>query len=400
MISVPQALALILKSIRPLAAVRLPLADCLKRVLSEDISASVDIPPFSNSAMDGWAVRSRDAQRASARRPVLLAITGDLPAGASPRRPVRPGETIRIMTGAAIPPGADAVVRSEDSREVRSRVKILVPAAPGLNIRRAGESVRRGETVLRRGQILRPPEIGLLASLGIPTVKAIPAPRVAVISTGNELRPLGGKLTPGKIFDCNRYSLTALVAEYGGIPVPFGIVGDREAAIRTAFRRARGCDLVLTSGGVSVGEHDLVKKVLTDSGGKIDVWRIAMKPGKPLTFGSLSGRPFFGLPGNPVSAIVSFLLFVRPALLAMQGKAGVNLREERAVLEEDFGEISDRTQFVRAVLVRRRGRLYARPTGPQGSGIPLSLVLADGLIVIPPRRRLKKGARVRALRLD
>jgi molybdopterin molybdotransferase len=304
------------------------------------------------------------------------------------------------MTGAAIPPGADAVVRSEDSRREGNKVKILARAAAGLNIRRAGESVRRGETVLGRGKVIRPQEIGLLAALGIRAVKVVPGPRVALISTGNELKPLGGTLAPGMIFDCNRHSLSALVVKYGGVPVPLGIVPDREKAIREALLKARDCDLVLTSGGVSVGEFDLVKKALKDSGGKIAVWRIAMKPGKPLTFGSIAGRPFFGLPGNPVSAIVSFLLFVRPALLALQEKESGGLPEEKATLEEDFSELSDRTQYVRSVAVRRGGRLYARPTGPQGSGILKSLVLANALLIVPPGRRLKKGARVRALLLD
>jgi len=400
MMPVSQALALVLKSVRALPPARLRLADCLGRVLAENISAPVDIPPFPNSAMDGWAVRSSDVRSVTDRRPVLLFVAGSLRAGAKPPRTLRPQEAIRIMTGAAIPPDADAVVRLEDSAPDGRRVKILVPAEKGLNIRRAGESVRKGETILLRGRVIRPQEIGMLASLGIPRVKAIPSPRVAVISTGDELQKIERNLAPGKIFDSNRYSLSALVVKYGGIPVPLGAVPDREPAIRRALREARGCDLVLTSGGVSVGEHDLVKQVLQDSGGRIAVWRIAMKPGKPLAFGSIGGRPFFGLPGNPVSAIVSFLLFVRPALLALQGKASGGFPEENAILQEDFNETSDRTQFVRVVLVRRGGRLYARPTGPQGSGILKSLLLADGLIVVPPWRRPKKGARLRALLFD
>ena len=376
-------------------------------MLDENIIARENIPPFPNSAMDGYAVRTGDTAGAGRKTPVLLTVIDDLPAGKVTNRRLGEKEAIRIMTGAPLPWGADAVVKVEDASEPRmakraaQTVKIFNKVRKGENVRWAGESVKRGEKVLKKGAVLRPQEIGMLAALGFSTAKVIPAPRVAIISTGDELQEIGGKLAPGKIRDCNRYSLASLVAEYGGIPIPLGITRDRKPELRARLRKALSCDLVLTSGGISVGKYDLVRKVMHEMSGRINVWQVAMKPGKPLSFGTIHGTPVFGLPGNPVSVIVSFWQFVRPALLKIQGKKKLKKPFVEAVLTEDCDEVSERTHLVRAVVTRAGEKYFARPAGDQGSGILRSLVMSNALLLIPPGRGpLKKGERIRVMLVE
>ncbi len=402
MISIEKALATVLASVKPLKSERVEIAESLDRVLAEDIVARDDIPPFSNSAMDGYAVKAADLKSASRRSPCRLPVVEDIPAGRVGSLRIENGRAARIMTGAPVPPGADAVVRVEETREAEGgAVEISAPVRKRENIRRAGENVKKGELVLKKGWTIRPQEIGMLAALGYSSVRVIRRPRVAIISTGDEVQAITEKPVVGKIRDCNRYTLTALVARYGGIPVPLGIVPDRERELKAKFKKALACDLFVTSGGVSVGKYDFVKKVMGEICSTVKVWQVAMKPGKPLSFGLMKGKPVFGLPGNPVSVMVSFLQFVRPALLKMEGKKKLRKPNVRATLSKDCREKTDRTHLVRAIVKKVGGKYYARPSGPQGSGILRSLVLANALLIIPPNRGpVRKGERVRAILID
>lgn len=414
MISIEKALATILADISPLKSKKVEIERCRNRVLDEDIFAPEDIPPFTNSAMDGYAVSAADLRGASSENPRILRVLEDLPAGQVSHRVIRSGEAIRIMTGAPLPSGADAVVMVEDTVTMQNEkckisnekcktenVKILKSVRRGENVRKAGESVRKKELVLKKGKVLRPQEIGMLAALGYPAVKVIPPPEVAIISTGDELQEIGEKLIPGKIRDCNRYSLITMIQQYGGISVPLGFARDREKELKTKFKKALSFDMILTSGGVSVGKYDLVKKVLSEMNGEVKIWQVAMKPGKPLTFGVIRGIPVFGLPGNPVSVIVSFLQFVRPALLKLQGKNKLKKPVVEAVLTKDCDEETGRTHLVRAVVSKKGGKYYVRSTGPQGSGILRSLVLGNSLMIIPPHRGpLKKGEKVAVMLVE
>ncbi len=401
MISIEEALGIILDHVEVLASRRTGLEDCLGRMLGEDIRAREDIPPFTNSAMDGFAVRAGDTGSASPGSPRSFRVLEDLRAGEVTGTAVGEGEAIRIMTGAPLPAGADAVVMVEDTREGKGGVEIRKPVPPGENVRPAGESVRKGEVVLAAGTVLGPPEIGMLAALGYPRPPVIPPPRAAIVTTGDELLEISGELRPGKIRDCNRYSLAAAVRRYGGVPVLLPPPGDQKGELRTRLKEALSGDLVLTSGGISAGKYDLIPEVLRELGGELLIRQVSMKPGKPLTFTVVGETPVFSLPGNPVSVLVSFLQFVRPALLKMQGKKNLSLPEVEATLAEDCREETDRTHLVR-VRVERKGEGYSVwPTGPQGSGILKSLVLADGLMVVPPDSGpLPAGSRVRVLLLD
>lgn len=407
MIKIEEALSIILDHIKPLRSESFDLADCLDRILAQDITACDDIPPFANSAMDGFAVRAADTLGASPEQPVSLIVLEDLPAGSVSRLEVGSGEAIRIMTGAALPSGADSVVKVEDTGSDKieengiERVLIYHEAEDGDHVRAAGESVRRGELVLEQGLLLRPPEIGMLAALGYPRVRIIRPPRVAIISTGDELQNIEEELLPGKIRDCNRYSLAAMVRQYGGSCATLGIAPDRKDHLKKILSLACTTDMILTSGGVSVGKYDLVRAALREMDGELLIDRVAMKPGKPLTFSIVRGIPVFSLPGNPVSVMVSFLQFVRPALLKMQGKTKLRKPEVEAVLMEDCAERTNRTHLVRVKVELEDGIYHVYPAGPQGSGILRSMVLSNGLMVIPPNRGpLKSGERVRVILTD
>ncbi len=412
MISVEEALAYILKHFEPLEPETISILDALDRVLAEDIVSDIDIPPFDNSAMDGYAVRSADVAGASRETPVRLRVVADLAAGYTTEVRVEPGTAIRIMTGAPLPAGADAVIRLEDtsdwerSRQARQvepgrEVDVYLAAPPGENVRPAGEDVRRGERVLAAGTVLRPQEIGLLASLGRAEVSVVRRPRVAVLATGDELLTIDQPLAPGKIRNSNEYSNAALVQRYGGIPIRLGIardtVDDLTAKIQAGLDR--NVDLFLTSAGVSVGDYDVVKDVL-NAEGEMHFWQVRMKPGKPLAFGLIRGVPLIGLPGNPVSAMVSFEQFARPAILKMQGKTRLVKPTVQAVLDDTVTN-SGRRAFVRVIVERRDGEWHARTTGGQGSGVLTSMVRANGLAIIPEGvPRVEAGARVTVQMLD
>lgn len=395
MISVEEALAEILSHVRPLDPERVAVLDALGRVLAEEIVSDIDIPPFDNSAMDGYAVRAADVAGASPESPVRLAVTGSVAAGYVSSGRVEPGTAIRIMTGAPLPDGADAVVPFEDTGDMdRSKEARLEEPASEIEVRRAvhardntrpaGEDIRRGEVAMSPGRVIRPQEIGVLASLGRETVLVHRRPRVAILATGDELLEIHEPLAPGKIRNSNEYTNAALVTRTGGIPIRLGIARDTEADLTAKIRQGleQGADLFLTSGGVSVGDYDVVKDVLGTEG-EMQFWQVNMKPGKPLAFGLLSGGvPLIGLPGNPVSAMVSFEQFARPAILKMLGHRDLDKPTVRAILDEPVTN-SGRRGFIRVVVERRADGYHARTTGEQGSGVLTSMAKANGLAIVP-----------------
>src|SRR2546430_3410819 len=374
------ALARILASVPGLPAVDAPLLDALGLVLAEDIAADRDVPPFRNSAMDGYAVRGDDVASA----PVELRVVGEVAAGAFPDRAVGPGEAMRIMTGAPIPDGADTVVRVEDTDNASDVVTITAATPKGMATRQAGEDLRQGETILQTGTVLRPAEIGLLASVGRANVRVRKRPRVAVFSTGDEIVDLDQPMDRGQIRDSNRYTLASAIRAAGAEPWVRGIVRDSPDALRAALREALAADAIVTSSGVSVGDHDHLKPVLSELG-TIDFWAIAIRPGRPLAFGELRDGerrvPIFGLPGNTVSALLTFEIFVRPALLRMQGRANVSRPRVKARLLEPVDKPDFLRVFARGIHDPEAGTV--RLTGPQGSGILRSMSPANCLIHLP-----------------
>lgn len=378
-ISADEALSRILQHFRPLAPVERALEDALGLVLAEDVRAPNDVPPFANSAMDGYAVRAADVEGATPNAPVRLPVVMDIAAGRTGAE-LGPGAAARIMTGAPLPPGADAVVRFEDTDSGEKVVSIRVGVARWENVRQAGEDVRRGEVVVAAGTLLRPAEIGVLATAGRRRVTVHPRPRVAVLSTGDELVEVDEIPGPGQIRDANRYSLGTAVRAAGGEPALLGIARDTADDLRRALRRAAEEDVIVTSGGVSVGDYDFVKVVMRELG-SMDFWAIQMRPGKPVAFGEIKGTPIFGLPGNPVSCLLTFELFARPALLKMQGRRLLHRPRTTARLGEDVPKPPHLRFFGRAIYERVTGTV--RTTGPQGSGILRSMALANCLLDLP-----------------
>jgi len=396
-LSVEEALERILATVRALDAERVPILEAVGRVLAEEVTADRDIPPHTNSAMDGYAVRGADV----ARVPVRLRVVGEAAAGRPCSVEVMPGAAVRIMTGAPMPAGADTVVPFEQTHADGEWVEVLKATAPGANVRPVGEDVRAGETVLSPGAVLRPQEIGMLAALGRTEVTVIRRPRVAILATGDEVVPPWETPGPGQIRDANSYTVAAQVQRYGGIPLLLGVARDEEALIRDGLRGALAerADIIITSGGVSVGDFDLVKQVLATEG-EIRFWSLNMKPGRPLAFGVVGGVPLVGLPGNPVAAMIATELFVRPALRKMQGFTRWPWPEVRARLADPIARKDGRRHYLRVRLRETPDGLEATLTGDQGSGILKSLVQADGLAVIPEDAgSLPAGAEVRVLLL-
>ena len=396
MLSVDEARQRMLDTIPVLPPEKRQILACTGYVLAEALSAKENIPPFDNSAMDGYAVRAADVKNAAEDNPAVLSVIETIAAGYAPTKQVAPGQASRIMTGAMMPEGADAVVMQEVTQRDADAVKVFKSIDKTGNVRFTGESVTIGQQVMREGKHLRPPEISMLASLNCAEVAVHRKPTVAIVSTGDELTPLGEPLEPGKIRDSNRYGLYAQVEEAGGIPVDMGIAPDDAAETERIFRAAlEKADALITSGGVSVGEHDIVKLVL-EKLGEINFWRVAMKPGKPQAYGIADGKPIFGLPGNPVSSLVVFELFVRPALLKMAGHKELLRPTFKATLTETVTNRDGRVNYMRALLTESGGQYTAETTGPQGSGILHSLILANGLITIPAGATLEPGETVEA----
>ena len=402
MLSVEDALGRVLAAFEPLPPERVPVLETLGQVLAEDIYADMDIPPLTNTAMDGYAVQAADTAGASPEQPVRLRIVYDLAAGYTTDVAVTPGTAIRIMTGAPLPPGADAVVRFEDTERDGEWVHIFKGVPVGKNVRQAGEDVQKGALILPRGTEIRPQEVGMLAALGHKEAWGHRRPRVAILSTGDEVIEVDAPWRPGKIRDANSYSNAAQVVRYGGVPLLLGIARDDVAELTAKIRAGleQGADLFLTSGGVSVGDFDVVKTVLAAEG-EMGFWRVRMKPGKPLAFGHIQSIPLLGLPGNPVSAMVSFELFARPAILKMLGKTRLAKPTVEATLLDEIRRKDNRRHYLRVMLEKRDGGYFARLTGDQGSGILLSMVKAQGLAIIPEDAdHLPAGARVQVMMLD
>jgi molybdopterin molybdotransferase len=392
-ITVAEARETILAAVRPMGMERTPLPDALGRVLAETVTAPWDIPQMDNSAMDGYAVRSADLAGATRERPIVLEVIEDLPAGRVATRAVQPGTATRIMTGAPVPPGADAVVRVEDTEGSGATVRVLVSVPPQENLRPAGEDVRVGQKVLEAGTVLTPAAIGMLAGVGRASVQVTQRPRVAILSTGDELVDVDEERGVGKIIATNGYSLAAQVRECGAAPVSLGIAPDRPEAIEARFREAMQADVIVSSGGVSVGDYDFIKDVLQRLGSDMKFWRVAMKPGHPLVFGLLGGRPAIGLPGNPVSSMVSFEQFIRPALLKIMGHRDIFRPVVRARLRETLRQKVGRTGFVRAIVTREGSGYAVVSTGNQSSGVLLSMVRANGLLIFPAEKaELSEGS--------
>lgn len=400
-IEVEQALDIVLGTVSTLEEETRPILDCLGSMLAEDVPADMDIPPFDNSAMDGYALIAADTAGASPEKPVSLRVIADLPAGYPPQSMVRSGEAVRIMTGAPMPAGTDAVVRSEETERGEGLVWISKPVSRGDDLRHAGEDVRKGEVILRQGTLLRPAEVGMLATLGRKQARVVRAPRVAVLTTGDELVEPDEPVTPGKIRNSNLYSISAQVKACGGKPLPLGVARDTSAELEKKIRDGIGeADMLLTSGGVSVGDYDVVKSVL-DRMGEILFWRVRMRPGSPVTFGRIQGMPMFGLPGNPSASMVAFEQFVRPAILKMSGRTRLRRREVEATLEGSLKNRVGIRNFIRAVATEEGGQWRVRPAGAQGSGILSTMIQANALLVIPEMvAQLKAGARVRVQLLD
>ncbi len=384
MLTVEEARARILAQITPrspLAAEEIPLTTALDRILADDAVAHDETPPFINSAMDGYALRTADTLRATPDAPVALRLAGEIPAGSVYAGTVAPGEVVRILTGAPVPDGADAVLQQELTEVANGWVSLRHPVEVGASIRPAGGDIRPGMRLIAAGTQLGPAEIALLAAAGIHPVRVTRRPRVAILATGDELAPLGETPRPGQIRESNSPYLIAAVLRAGAEPMPLGIARDRADDIRAKLAQAGAADLILTSGGVSVGDYDLVKQILAEQG-DVDFWRVRMRPGKPVAFGLLDETPLLGLPGNPASAAVTFELFGRPAIRRMLGCSQV----ERPLVQARLmgGDIarSDRRHFVRARLSARDGMLEARQTGSQDSHLISSLQGASAFLVI------------------
>ena len=392
-----EARRIVLERIRPLPPVPLPLAEAAGCVLAEDVAAAEDIPPFANSAMDGFAVRSADLTGATPEHPTRLRLAGEVFAGTARLPLVEPGTVVRITTGAPLPPGADAVVPVEATTLDGPDVLLgMAPAERGF-VRAAGEDVAAGTIVLGSGQVLEPAAIGMLASIGRPVVLAHPRPTVIVVSTGDELVDPGEPLGPGQIRNSNSFMLAAQATAAGVHAFPLGRLRDDVAALEAGFTRAAAeGNAVITSGGVSVGEHDYTKQVLAELG-DVTPWRVAMQPGMPQAFGHAAGVPLFGLPGNPVSAFVVFEVLVRPALRKLAGYPPGRLDRPRIVarLAEPVRSPAGKTSFLRVTLAPGPSGPLASLTGAQGSGVLSSCVAADGLAVVPAAERgLPEGAEV------
>lgn len=406
--SVEEARDEILRYFHAGVAERVPLLQALGRVTAAPIQADISVPPFANSAMDGYAVLGADVQSADAATPVTLRIVAEVPAGGMTDMPVTPGTAIRIMTGAPMPPQADTVVPFEETDEGQATslhaaglVRIFKRVPTGASVRAAGEDVQAGTVVVPAGTLVRAAEVGVLATVGAAQVMVYRRPKVAILATGDELVDVNERPQAGQIRNANGYANAAQVLAAGGEPLQLPIARDTEAELMARLDEGLqwGAELFLTSGGVSVGDYDVVKKVLMQRG-QMEFWRVKMKPGKPVAFGVIDGVPLLGLPGNPVSAMVGFELFGRPALLKMQGREGWIRPTLEATFTGTLSDRADRRQYVRVRVQQRDGEWLAHLTGEQGSGVLTSMMYADGLMIVPEGMTLvEPGTRLPVLML-
>lgn len=390
MLSVAEARERILSHFQATAEETIPLIECANRVLAMDVIAAHDLPLFDNSSMDGFAIRAVDSLTAAA-SDVTLSVVADIPAGSAPTVILSQGQAARIMTGAQLPTGADAVIPVEDTDFNDRSADTLAPQTVsftrvvkvGENVRPRGMDLRAGEVVLQKGRTLKPQDLGLLAMLGVARIQVHKKPRVALLSSGDELLEVDAPLTAGKIHDSNSYALAALIENAGANILRLGVAKDTRESVEGLLQKAvdENVDLIVSSAGVSVGAFDFVKEVI-EANGKLDFWRVNMRPGKPLAFGEYRGSPFFGLPGNPVSAFVGFEVFVRPVLERLSGQLD-SARLTVKVRCDDEIESDGRESYLRAKIRNENGIYLATLTGHQGSGNLLSLVQADALLIIP-----------------
>lgn len=404
-LSVAEASAHTLAGIGPLGHEVVALRDSLGRVLAQDVVSPVTLPPWDNSSMDGFAVRAADVRGASAAAPVRLRVVGTIAAGARGDRPVGAGEAVRIMTGAPVPSGADSVIRVEDTASSGDDVEIRDDRDASSNIRAAGEDVRESATVVQAGTSITAAHVGVLAAVGCDRPLVHRKPRVAILATGDELVMLDAfdeVRAQRRIVSSNSYSLEAAVRAAGGEPISLGIAPDDPARLAERLRAAEGCDLIVTSGGVSVGDFDYTRRVVSELGGTLSLWRVRMRPGAPLGFGRLFGAPWLGLPGNPVSALVTFELFGRPLIRTLGGSRRPHRRTVPVTLDEPVVLRAPLTHYLRCVLHEDDdGTLRARLTGAQSSGMLTSMTQADALLIVPPEpSAIALGTLLRALPLD
>lgn len=412
MISVSEALQRLVSSFSSVDIEEVPLLQAAGRILSKEIKSDINLPLFTNSSMDGFAVRAEDVEGAREDQPVILTVVEDIPAGRRPTRKLGINQTARIMTGAPLPEGANAVVPVEETDQYNSGSRtesLLLPAeievrrsvSEGDYIRWVGEDVTSGEVVLQPNSRLRPQDLGLLAMLGISKISVFRRPRIVILSTGDELIPVEESLQPGKIHDSNAYTLSALISRDGGTPEYLGIVPDQEQAVRDGLETAvkHNADLILSSAGVSVGAFDFIRSII-QSDGELEFWRVNIRPGKPIAFGKFQGVPFIGLPGNPVSAFVGYEVFVRPSILRLSGVENPIRSRIKTKIGEDIRS-DGRESYLRAVVHSQNGEWIARLTGHQGSGNLLSLVQANALLIIPSGvKSLPSGTEVEAWLLN
>jgi molybdopterin molybdotransferase len=391
LLSVDEALAHILSTIKTISSEPVHLTQALGRIITEDVQSNINLPTFDNSGMDGYAVKFDDTLSASPSTPIMLTVVMDIPAGTNPTQALTTGQAARIMTGAPVPQGATAVIPVEDTTEnwqqdasdtLPQHITITQPITEHANIRLVGNNIAIGDTVITAGTQIHPAEIGMLAALGKTHINVIRQPKVVILTTGDELVDVDQPLAQGKIRDTNSYTLSALVQQAGGIPLRLPIASDHLDSIRKLYQAAidEQPDIIISSAGVSVGTADLVKRVIREIG-NIDFWRINIRPGKPLAFGDVQGIPYFGLPGNPVSAMVTFELLVRPTLSKLAGKT-----HTPTIIHATLADAmtTDGRRTYNRVTIQRDGDNYtAHSTGNQNSGALMSMVLADGLVIIP-----------------
>jgi molybdopterin molybdotransferase len=398
MLSFDQALTKILNEVVPPGTELCDLRSAHLRVLAQDLVAQYDVPPFENSSMDGYGLRADDTLNAAPDRPVELALEGEIGAGDAAERALSPGCACRIFTGGAIPRGADTVIEQESVELVDRRIRLRAPVARGRNIRRQGEDISSGHTVLEHGVSISAARMGVIASLGFSRIRVYSTPRVAILTTGSELVDVGGPLGPGKIRDSNSYTLTSLVRESGCTPVGIGRAADSIPVLRGKLIEGLSIDALITSGGVSVGDRDLVLDTLVELGAEIRFWKVNIKPGMPFAFclfrrqGEAKPVPVFALPGNPVSSMVTFLQLVRPALEKMRGfRRWQSELRLRAILEHDYEKNDGKRHFARGIVRNENGTLLVRKSGSQSSGVLTSMAVANCLMIIPEDITLAKA---------
>ncbi|GAB4437196.1 MAG: molybdopterin molybdotransferase MoeA [bacterium] len=394
-IPIKEAKEIILNNTKSLGSEVVSITESLGRYVYIDIASTVNIPPTDNSAMDGFAVISDDILYATKEHPVTLKVIDEIYAGKNYNERLMPGTCVRIFTGAKIPDGADAVVRQEDVIFDKQKAIFTSPVTKGTDIREAGEDVKKGQIILSAGDRISSAAIGMLAALNIKEIEVFKKPKVFVLATGNELLELGSNLSDGKIVNSNSYALSALIAECGAEPINGGISDDNESSIINAFRSIGDADIVITTGGVSVGEYDLVKDVFAKLGVKWLFWKVKIRPGHPVAFGILDDKLFFGLPGNPVSSMVTFDQFVRIAILKMMGAKETERLRFYAISKSDIRKKPDRTHFLRARLFAEDGLLYAEALKNQSSAAISSMLSANSYIILEENRtRINKGDKV------